>query len=252
VVEGSRVIAKILRANRIIFAVSAREKDLGDNFIAQAGKWETPSIQVQVGSRYPQRNRRELELVLRNYEKAENCELGSLVILGPATLAAVYDAVKLRKPVLDRYVAVGGTAVRNPQIMKVRIGTRVGEVISQCGGFVGHPKRIATGSPLSGRAVVDLDEPILKTSYGLFAFLEGRKAGAGTGTCINCGECRSVCPCGLDPEELYKSTKINDIEQAEFFSTAATECHGCGCCDVVCPSRLPSSLSMIGSTLRGK
>jgi electron transport complex protein RnfC len=154
--------------------------------------------------------------------------------------------------VLDRYVAVGGTAVMNPQIMKVRIGARIGEVIAQCGGFVGHPKRIATGSPLSGRAVVDFDEPILKTSYGLFAFLEGRKAGVGTGTCINCGECRTVCPCALDPEELYKYTRINAMEQADFFRAAALECHGCGCCDVVCPSRLPLSSAIIESTTRGK
>jgi electron transport complex protein RnfC len=251
VVEGSRIIARIIRAARIIYAVSSREKELAASFIAEAGNWDPPSISVLVGSRYPQRNRRELELVLRNYEKKEGRELGSLVILGPATLAAVHDAVKYRKPVLDRYVAVGGTAIKNPQIIKVRIGSRIGDVISECGGFTGHPKRIGTGSPLSGKAVVDLDEPILKTSYGLFAFLEGRKAGTGSGTCINCGECRSVCPCGLDPEELYKYTRLDDKLQAEFSGAGAAECHGCGCCDLVCPSRLPLSSAIITSTLRG-
>jgi electron transport complex protein RnfC len=179
--------------------------------------------------------------VLRNYGKKEGIELGSLLILGPVTLAAVYDAVKLRKPALDRYIAVGGSAVKNPQILKVRIGTRVKELFAECGGFTRKPRRIAADSPLLGRVIADLDEPITKTSYGLFAFSEGPKVGTAPGTCISCGECRNVCPIGLDPEEIYKRNRITGNFKEEFTQTGAAECHSCRCCDVVCPSRLPLS-----------
>jgi electron transport complex protein RnfC len=213
-----------------------------------------PVSLVHVGSRYPQRNWRELELVLRLYGKQEGVELGSLFILGPATLAAVHDAVKLKKPILDRYVAVGGSAVKSPQVMKVRIGTRIGEVFAECGGFVGKPKRIASGSPLQGRLVVDLDEPVIKTSYAVFALLEGYAGGELSRNCISCGECRSVCPVGLDPEELYKQTLTlgfsgpgSEILRSRNYrgrADRASECHGCGCCEVVCPSRLPLSTAI--------
>jgi electron transport complex protein RnfC len=251
VVEGSRIIARTIRAGRIIYAVSHGEKDLGESFMAAVGNWDIPSSLALVGSRYPQRNRRELDLVLRNYGKREGIDLGSLLMMGPATLAAVNDAVKLKKPVLDRYIAVGGAAVKTPQVMKVRIGTRIGEVFNQCGGFIRKPKRIATGSPLLGRALFDLNEPIVKTSYAVFALLESGKPANPSGGCISCGECRNVCPVGLDPEELYKRTRISGVVREDMPPSRAAECHGCGCCEMVCPSCLPLSSAITMSALKG-
>jgi len=65
--------------------------------------------------------------------------------------------------------------------------------------------------------------------------------------CISCGECRSVCPVGLDPEELYK--RIMVLHSA--YSPGADECHGCGCCELVCPSHLPLSDVIMGKLPEG-
>ena len=249
VVEGSRIIARIIRASKIIFAVSHHEKKLGEEFIYEAGNWSPPSSLVLVGSKYPQRNRRELEQALKQYARKEEIDLGSLMILGPATLAAVHDAIRIRKPIMDRYIAVGGSAVKNPQVLKVRIGTRIAEVFNECGGFTGTPRRIALGSPLAGRAVVNLDEPILKTSYALFAYLEKQKKGINY-TCINCGECRNVCPVGLEPDELYKQSMLSEKLTEGIFISRAENCHGCSCCNVVCPSMLPLSSAIMDSAGR--
>jgi electron transport complex protein RnfC len=238
VVEGSYIIARSgARIGRIIFAVSYKEKEMGEALLAEAAQYDIPSSVIFTGSRYPQRNRRELELALRNYEKKEDVHLGSLLTLGPATLAAVHDAVKYHRPILDRYVAVGGSAVRKPQVMRVRIGKRIGDLFEECGGFVDIPYRVATGSPLCGKPVVNLDEPVTKTSYAVFAMLKAQTGDGLKRDCISCGECRSVCPVGLDPEELYKRIKV--LHSAS--SPGAEECHGCGCCELVCPSHLPLS-----------
>ncbi|MDR2054107.1 MAG: 4Fe-4S dicluster domain-containing protein [Treponema sp.] len=241
VVEGSAIAARIGRLNRVVFAVSHREKELGYKLLAEASSYKFPSSLVLTGSRYPQHNQRELELALRIYEKREGILVGSVVILGPATLAAIRDAVKLRKPVLDRYVAVGGSAVKNPQVMKVRIGTRIGDVFAECGGFVDKPKRMATGSPFLGHTVMDLDEPVIKTTYAVFAILDEPAVDKKAGNCIGCGECRAVCPAGLDPEDLFKLTKRSQNGKKARAFYPVDECHGCGCCELVCPSRLPLS-----------
>jgi electron transport complex protein RnfC len=237
VVEGSFIAAHVAsKVNQVVFAVSHGEKELGEAMLAAAAKWKLGASLVLTGSRYPQRNQRELELVLRDYEKKENVSLGQLLILGPATLAAVYDAVKFKRPPLDRYVAVGGSAVKKPQVMKARIGKRMGELFDECGGFIGPPKRIAVGTPAAGRIVTDLDEPVTKTSYAIFALLKTHAADHPAWNCIGCGECRRVCPVGIDPEELYKGITVS---RAERTAVGAEECHGCGCCEMVCPSRLP-------------
>ena len=233
IVEGSRIMARAVRANRIVFAFSKDEFEMGEELVSRALLRESSASLLLTGSRYPQHYKRELEHVLREYAKNENFDPGTVLILGPATLAAVNDAVRHRKPVLDRYVAVGGSSVKKPQVMKVRLGSRVGDVFDQCGGFTKTPRCIAIGSPLMGRSVTSLDEPIVKNSFSVFASGDGSQKKREAMSCINCGECRSVCPVGLDPEEIYKRIKI------EVPADRAGECHGCGCCEVVCPSFIP-------------
>jgi electron transport complex protein RnfC len=234
VVEGSFIVAKAGgRVSRIIFAVSAGDKELGETLFAEASRGEVPCSLVLVGSRYPQRNHRELQFALHSFCKKEGIEFPSMLILGPATLAAAHDAVKLKKPVLDRYIAVGGSAVKTPKVLKARIGTRLAEIFAECGGFINTPRHIVAGTPLMGRDVTDLNEPVRKTTFAVFATSKGYPGPNSEKNCISCGECRSVCPIGLDPEELYKQTiRMQNTDEA-------AECHGCGCCEVVCPSCLP-------------
>jgi len=243
VIEGAAIVAKAcIKVTQLVFAVSHHEQELGEKLLSASGNLKIPSSLVLTGSRYPQRNDRELKLALRTYEKKENADLGSLLILGPSVLAAAYDAVVHKKPILDRYVAVGGSAVPNPQIMKVRIGTRIGEVIEQCGGFIETPEKILTGSPLSGREVAYLDEPVGKSCYAIVAMTKSQAAVHAQHNCINCGECRVVCPMGLDPQNIYKRLRSRDIVIVE-----ETGCHGCGSCNVVCPSALPLLETIFGN-----
>ena len=236
IAEGAAIMARTCRIGRILYAVSANERELGEKFLAASGNWGVPTGVVLVGSRYPHQNKRELQEVLRSYGKREVVALGSLLILGPATLAAVFDAVKLKKPSLERYVSVGGSAVKQPQVMRVRIGTRVGDLFAECGGFTGVPGLIASGSPLMGKRIIDLDEPVLKTTNAIFALDKDFSTEAQT-QCISCGECRIVCPRALDPEELYKKITLS-VDSGSALK-GASACHACGCCEVVCPSRLP-------------
>ena len=237
VIQGACIVAKACKnVSQVIFAVSYKEKDLSDKFIENAGLLDLPYSLVKTGSRYPQRNDRELELALRLYEKSEGTDFGCFLILGPSVLAAVHDAVLYKKPVLDRYVAIGGSAVRNPQIMKVRIGTRIGELIEQCGGFCDRPHRIIAGSVLSGREVMYLDEPVDKQCYAIVAMTKSHSGTQTPQNCINCGECRVVCPVGLDPQYIYKQINVPADD-----SIKVSGCHNCGCCKMICPSALPLS-----------
>jgi electron transport complex protein RnfC len=250
VVEGTAIALRASGINRVLFVYSKGTEDLSLRFSREAEKFKLPLTSVMVGTRYPQRNIRELEQALQRFEKHEGVELGGLCFLGVATLAAICDAVAYNKPVMERYVAVGGMALKNPLVIRVRIGTRIGDVFEECGGFSSEPVKIAVGSPLRGKRVLDLDEPITKTTTAIFALSAEQIGGIDTVDCINCGECRAVCPVGLDPERLFKLALSK--KDAEASREGALECHGCGCCEILCPSRLPLSSVIRDSAIRGK
>jgi electron transport complex protein RnfC len=155
----------------------------------------------------------------------------------------------LNLPLVERYVAVGGDAVKRPAVLRVRIGTRIGDVFAECGGFVDDPERVVIGSPLTGSAVCDLDAPITKTTWAVAALSARRIGGSTVRSCVGCGNCRAVCPVSVDPERLHKLILLG--RYAEAAAENAAECHGCGCCAAVCPSRLPLRSSIMYGARRG-
>ncbi|MDR1468502.1 MAG: SLBB domain-containing protein [Spirochaetaceae bacterium] len=255
VVEGASIAARAVEADRIIFAVSKNRKETGKALLEEAKKRNAaatavpaaPAVTlVQVGSRYPQHGRREMEIALRKYEKKTLESLGALLFIDPACLTAVYDAVKLRKPLVSRYVAVGGSAVRYPAVINARIGTRVGELFQQCGGFKKEPEYVGFGSTLlgqkasslnptkrnnldglsrpglvrpglvrpglkkSGLLQPSLDEPITKTTYAVFAE-------------------------SASPFSFLKKIPFITYDKREKHDRSGTSCINCGLCRTVCP-----------------
>jgi len=256
VVLAAFAVAGACGLGRVVLAFSRATADIGRSFIAEADVLRgsvgvsLPVSAIAVGEKYPQRNARELALAVREWGRASGIEPGAILPLGPVTLAAVYDALRFRRPPLERYVAVGGSAVRTPAVMRARIGKRVGDLFDECGGFVAPPVRIVRGSPFFGERVRFLDEPVTRTTHALAAMLGPQIGAASPHSCISCGECRWVCPVDLDPEAMYKTVMVSRAEGGAPHPGFA-DCHGCGCCELVCPSRLPIAETVRGVSLEG-
>jgi electron transport complex protein RnfC len=188
---------KISGASSLVIAVAKEHLSLVSpvvDYLASRG-FQTPV--AVLSSRYPQRNRRELEIAVGSFARASGLEFQNSVCLGMSSLSAIHDAVRLNLPLVERYVAVGGDAVKRPAVLRVRIGTRIGDAFAECGGFVDDPERVVIGSPLTGSAVCDLDAPITKTTWAVAALSARRIGGNTVRNCIGCGNCRAVCPVSL-------------------------------------------------------
>jgi electron transport complex, RnfABCDGE type, C subunit len=231
VMEGLAILRKILAPKRTVVAASCSPfPEL------KPAQDDGPVEFLPIEPKYPQDMRRPLLEAIGAPEQAES--MGAL-ILRPSTAFAIYEAVVRANPMVERYVSVGGGAIKRPAVLKVRIGTPIGDLIEECGGFLGPPARLVLSGVLRGQAVHDLDVPISKTTTAVIA-LDAEEAGAAQrSACIRCGRCTEVCSEGLDPDLLYRFVE-RGLKQRSV-ELGLLSCTACGACSYVCPARLPLS-----------
>jgi electron transport complex protein RnfC len=240
-VEGGLVMARIIGAARVLIGVEA-DKPLAilalHKALAELPRG-IPAHVVPCEARYPQGAERQLVAAVTGRvvpPRALPSAVGVLV-QNVATAVAVHDAVRYRRPLLDRVLTVTGPGVRTPRNLRVPVGTLLGDVLAYCGGMTDDATRIVAGGPMMGRTLPRLDVPITKGMNG-FVVLEGRGSFEdGYGPCIRCGRCLEACPLVLEPDQVSLFVEAGrPLETGRF---GAIECYECGCCTYVCPAGRP-------------
>lgn len=236
VMEGIAILQKILAPKRTVLARSRDEVSPADPPSEDPPELES----LYLDPHYPQDMPGQLLEAIDGSRAADGNHGRSAkgaTILRPSTAFAVYEAVTLAKPMVERYVSVGGGALKRPMVLKARIGTRIGDLIEECGGFLGPPARLVLRGALRGHSVHDLDTPITKTSSAVIA-LDAEEVGSPRRSpCIRCGRCRAVCPERLDPDMLFRLVERGMIPRA--VDLGLRSCTACGACGYICPSRVP-------------
>ncbi|HEY3346155.1 MAG TPA: electron transport complex subunit RsxC [Nitrospirota bacterium] len=159
------------------------------------------------------------------------------VVQNVSTAAAVYEAVRFGRPLIDRVVTITGPGIKEPKNMRVRIGTLFSEVIEQCGGLTDEASKVLMGGPMMGIAQADTMVPVIKGTSGIVALTGEDAAIFDIGPCIRCGRCVEVCPMGLNPGLLGRLIETGRFEEAK--EHGLMDCFECGSCSYVCPSSRP-------------
>lgn len=231
-VEAAKIVASVMQAGRITILVDALEIPAHQARVeGMSGAGETPLEFLSL------RSSRAGMAAAREASRS-GAESRRLSIL-PSTLAAVYDAVVESKAFVERYVTVAGGAVRNPAVLKARIGTPIGDLIEECGGFAEPPERLVLGGPLTGVPARDLDMPVTKTLGAVLALTPPETRKGKVRPCIRCGRCREHCPAGIDPEIIHRELRGGRLAEAR--AKGLESCLSCGLCSYVCPSRIELS-----------
>jgi electron transport complex protein RnfC len=156
------------------------------------------------------------------------------------TAAAVARFIAQGTPCITRIVTITGSGVRRPANLEARIGTPIAELVAACSGYTDtpRPQHLIAGGSLTGRA---LATDAIALTKGLNCVLVATQEDVGTRgaemPCIRCGDCATVCPAGLLPQQLHRATQSDDAAGLERYGLGA--CIECGCCDYVCPSAIP-------------
>lgn len=162
------------------------------------------------------------------------------IVCNVSTTAAIYFAVCLNTPVMERCVTVSGDGVADPKNVITRLGCSYQEVLDAAGGLNGDVKKVIAGGPMMGTAVSSLDIPVCKTNNALLFFKEDpvEQAMKEMTNCIHCGRCSRACPQGLVPSMMMDAAKKGDLERYEKV-LHGLECYACGSCTFGCPARQP-------------
>jgi electron transport complex protein RnfC len=234
ITEGLRICQALLAPARTVIALGNDSEDLAPEFdllVRQNGMKAEVAV---LTSRYPHGHE---QLVLAAIGGPPAGGEGSAVVLNVATLYAIFEAVVLDKPLIERVLSVTGSLVAEPRNLKVRFGTRIREIFEECGALAAGPAKIVMGGPMRGVSVSSLDMPVTKETAGLVAFGGRAARPVKELPCIRCGSCIEACPWGLVPTRLFKMVRMGDTAAAE--REGLSRCTECGCCAYACPSRIP-------------
>jgi electron transport complex protein RnfC len=210
VIWGLRAIMKAVGAAKGYIGIEDNKPDAVEAFTKAALKIAPGIKVVALETKYPQG----AEKMLIKAILGRKVPVGKLpfnvgvVVHNIATAFAIYEAVKYKKPLIERAITVSGNGVAEPKNLKARIGTTFEEILTQCGGITGEgEKEVLNGGPMMGVAQSTLDVPIVKGPMGLMPYRLG------------------------DLGRLART--------AEFKLWEGMSCMECGCCSFVCPSKRP-------------
>lgn len=242
VMHGALAMAHILGVPRLLFGIEADKRAVVEPLKAAAREAARDGISVDVITcevRYPQGAEKQLVTSLTGRvipPRALPSAVG-VVVQNVATSAAVYDALRWRKPLMDRLMTVTGEGIREPRNVLVPLGTPLHDIVNFCGGLHEGVTRIVAGGPMMGRTLPRLDLPVIKGMNGLVLLLGRGPFEEGYDPCVSCGRCLDACPLGLEPDQV--SIRIEAGKPLDTAPFGTLDCYECGCCTYVCPSGRP-------------
>jgi len=251
-VEGAKLIAKVVDAPNVIFGVEINKPDAIEalqNKIAGENSLSVVSLEVK----YPQGSEKQLIKATLNREVPPGklpLEVG-VVVQNVATAIAVYEACHLSKPLIERVLTLTGDAAANPGNLKVKLGTPISHVIKERGGVKGAPPdakdelqmpphlvgKVIMGGPMTGWAQSHLNVPVIKGTSGILLFSPAMVVESEHTDCVRCAKCVDHCPMFLYPNYIGLYAEMGNFDEAAEWG--AMDCFECGICVYVCPANRP-------------
>ena len=236
VMDGFRLIMRALNCTNGIVAVESNKPECAEAMRKSAEG--DGSIRVEMPAvKYPQGAEHQLIKALLDREVPWRGDLPmavGCVVQNVATAYAVYEAVSLRKPLIERVTTVTGDGVDRPGNFRVRIGAPLRQLL-ELAELRPEAKKLILGGPMMGIAQRSPDVPVAKGTSGVLVLTDGSVRAPGP--CIRCGRCVRACPYGLTPATISRAIENGDLDLAMEWNVL--ECKECGCCTYVCPARRP-------------
>lgn len=230
IVEGIKIMMRALGVDRAIIGIEDNKPQAIDALERAIGA--DSGIRVQVlKARYPQGSEKQLLYALLGREVPSGglpISVGA-VVNNVSTAYAVYRAVALSEPLIERGLTIDGCGN-----YMAAIGTMLCDLPAQAPSMAKRAD-VVIGGPMMGVSAVTLESPVMKNTSGV-TVLDSPLA-YDPAPCTRCGECVRACPMGLEPYLLSAYGRKGMNKEAK--AAGAMDCIECGSCSYSCPSARP-------------
>lgn len=235
IAEGIRILKKILGVERVVVGIESNKKEAFASMRAALRTDEGVSVEL-LEVKYPQGAEKQLidAVVKRKVPSGKLPMDVGVVVQNVTTAYAVYKAVVMHEPLIERPLTVTGEGIERPANLLVPIGISIGELIERQG-LKKKTRKIIMGGPMMGIAVYDPSFPVTKGTSGILALT--KVIDVFPGPCIRCGRCVEACPMFLEPTKIRAAVGEGEAEHYEHLHVL--DCVECGSCAFKCPARIP-------------
>ncbi len=122
--------------------------------------------------------------------------------------------------------------------LKVRIGTRVCDILTHLGAGTSSGDRIIAGGPMRGKSLYSEEMPVLWDTDAIMVQPGKEITPCQDTPCINCGECVRTCPANIPVNMLIRLLE-NRLYERAVNEYDLLSCIECGLCAYVCVARIP-------------
>jgi electron transport complex protein RnfC len=242
VIEGAKIILSILGITECHIGIENNKMDALETLKKSAESIPSDGYRVTLDAlevKYPQGSEKQLiESITGRRVPGFGLPFDvGVIVQNVGTAKAVYDAVVLQKPLYEKIITISGKGIARPANLRVKIGTRIEDIVSHLGGTRPELAKVVMGGPMMGFAISTLNVPVTKTTSGVLFLTEEEIDTRPHKPCVRCGWCIDACPMGLSPNEIGIYVEAGRAEETSRFGLF--ECFECGCCAFVCPAKRP-------------
>ena len=239
VVYGLAACMKITNAPEGIIVLEDNKKHLVEILEKAVAKSGFSGIRVcLVKTKYPQGGEKMLvkAVVKREIPAGKLPADAGCIIQNVGTLAAIADAFRLGKPLIERGLTISGGQCEQPKNLLVPIGTLVGDLIPEVIQLKPGVCKILSGGPMMGDSMMTANFPVQKNTSGVLFLGKDELNLQQEDVCISCGRCIKACPCRLAPVMMIRSLNAGNLDEAVKYGLS--DCIECGSCAYVCPGQI--------------
>ena len=147
-------------------------------------------------------------------------------VIKASDLYHINNILKKNKTISDVLITISGNNIKNPSIVKVRIGeylkTALNELIKE------EANSVYIGNGLMKGKIIDPENLVITKEIKSILIMKKEKT-VKEEKCINCGACIDICPVSINPILL---------EKKEYRERVKEKCISCGLCSYICPAHI--------------